>query len=50
VGVSAILSVTIFFWKPWGMAQMRQTARSVIERNLLGDLKHKICRFRQQLG
>jgi lipopolysaccharide export system permease protein len=39
VGVSAILSVTIFFWKPWGMAQMRQTARSVIERNLLGDLK-----------
>lgn len=39
VVVSAVLSVTVFVWKPWGMAQMRQTARSVIERNLLGDLK-----------
>jgi lipopolysaccharide export LptBFGC system permease protein LptF len=38
-GVCVLLSITIFFWKPWGIAQMRQTAREVIERNVLGDLK-----------
>ena len=38
-GVCALLAITIFFWKPWGIAQMRQTAREVIERNVLGDLK-----------
>ena len=37
--VCVLLAVTIFFWKPWGIAQMRQTAREVIERNVLGDLK-----------
>ncbi|MFO0599189.1 MAG: LptF/LptG family permease [Myxococcaceae bacterium] len=35
----AVLSVTIFAWKPWGMQVMRQTARDVIERNILGDLQ-----------
>ncbi|MGV3623892.1 MAG: LptF/LptG family permease [Archangium sp.] len=39
VCVSALLAVTLFFWKPWGVAQMRNTARAVIERNVLGDLK-----------
>ena len=39
LGVSVLLAVTVFVWKPWGMAQMRQTAREVIERNILGDLK-----------
>ena len=39
VGVSVLLAITVFFWKPWGIAQMRQTAREVIERNVLGDLK-----------
>lgn len=38
-GVCLLLAVTVFFWKPWGIALMRQTAREVIERNLLGDLK-----------
>ncbi len=38
-GVCVLLAVTVFFWKPWGIAQMRQTAREVIERNVLGDLK-----------
>lgn len=38
-GVAALLAVTSFVWKPWGVAQMRQTARAVIERNVLGDLK-----------
>lgn len=37
--VSAVLAGTVFFWKPWGIATMRQTARAVIERNILGDLK-----------
>ncbi len=39
LGVSAVLSVTLFVWKPWGVAQMRRTARAVIERNVLGDLQ-----------
>lgn len=39
VGVCAALAVTILIWKPWGMGQMRRTAREVIERNILGDLK-----------
>lgn len=39
LGVCVLLAVTVFFWKPWGIAQMRQTAREVIERNVLGDLK-----------
>lgn len=38
-GVCGLLAVTVFFWKPWGIAQMRQTAREVIERNVLGDLQ-----------
>lgn len=37
--VCVLLAITVFFWKPWGIAQMRQTAREVIERNVLGDLK-----------
>ena len=37
--VCVVLAVTVFFWKPWGIVQMRQTAREVIERNVLGDLK-----------
>lgn len=39
VGVCGVLAVTILVWKPWGMGQMRRTAREVIERNILGDLK-----------
>ncbi|MFZ5440988.1 MAG: LptF/LptG family permease [Myxococcota bacterium] len=39
VAVSAVLAITVFAWKPWGIALMRQTAREVIERNVLGDLK-----------
>jgi lipopolysaccharide export system permease protein len=39
LGVSVLLAVTVFVWKPWGIAQMRQTAREVIERNILGDLQ-----------
>lgn len=38
-GVCCLLAVTVFFWKPWGIGQMRQTAREVIERNVLSDLK-----------
>lgn len=38
-GVSVLLAITVFAWKPWGIALMRQTAREVIERNILGDLK-----------
>ena len=36
--VSGVLAGTVLAWKPWGMSLMRQTARSVIERNILGDL------------
>jgi lipopolysaccharide export system permease protein len=39
LGVCLTLAFTILAWKPWGMAQMRATAREVIERNILGDLK-----------
>ncbi len=39
LGVSGVLAITSFVWKPWGVAQMRQTARDVIERNVLGDLQ-----------
>lgn len=38
-GTSLLLVLIIFVWKPWGIASMRHTAREVIERNLLGDLK-----------
>lgn len=38
-GVASLLGLTGVFWKPWGMIQMRQTAREVIERNILSDLK-----------
>ena len=38
-GVCVVLALVVFFFKPWGIAQMRQTAREVIERNLLSDLK-----------
>lgn len=38
-GVCALLAFTLFLWKPYGITQMRQTAREVIERNILGDLK-----------
>jgi lipopolysaccharide export system permease protein len=38
-GVCVVLALVVFFLKPWGIAQMRQTAREVIERNLLSDLK-----------
>lgn len=37
--VSVVLAFTLFVWKPWGIAQMRSTAREVVERNILGDLK-----------
>jgi len=38
LGVCVAL-VTIVLWlKPWGLGQMRATARDVIERNVLGDL------------
>lgn len=39
LGVAVLLAATVFAWKPWGIAQMRRTAREVIERNVLGDLK-----------
>jgi len=39
LAVSVVLTGTVFVWKPWGIGQMRQTAREVIERNILGDLK-----------
>jgi lipopolysaccharide export system permease protein len=37
--VCLVLTLVVFFFKPWGIAQMKRTAREVIERNLLGDLK-----------
>jgi lipopolysaccharide export LptBFGC system permease protein LptF len=37
--VCAAVAATILLWKPWGMGQLRRTAREVIERNILGDLK-----------
>ncbi len=37
--VSVLLAFTILVWKPWGIVRMRQTAREVIERNVLSDLK-----------
>lgn len=38
-GVSLVLIATVFFWRPWGLAELRHTARAVIERNVLSDLR-----------
>ncbi len=39
VGLGALMALLTFTLKPWGIALMRETARNVIRRNLVGDLQ-----------